>query len=440
MTRLYNEAAADADPAYIFAPQTVEQVKDILAWSGDRNLKVIIHTTGHDFEGRSGNGDVILHMGKLSNVTYDPKTEIVTVGGGARVMDVNRALAPFDRALSMGTNQGVGVAGLTLGGGGAYTSRLHGLTCDALVEIEICTFAGKRFRVTDESDPALMRLLRGAGGGWFGVITELKFRTYPIYPVTMFYAAWDIAQGRKVFGPLEQAMISAPPQLSMRIGADIFPKDRNTVFTVLGQVQGGEDELVDRHFGDLRKSGDWKVKTIPYYEAMASAVHQASGGCFKIKTRFVMKPVGSKSLVELLDYLPTWTPTANPDGAGFAMFAWGGKIREFPAEKSCVPARQAEYLNFYGSSWTRAETDKEVDEQLRWVKRMDDIVAAGGASDLSFVNFSDCDEGKYSDRHLKPFLSELTAMAKKHNPAGLWNPPSRCRQLKPSKAAVEENA
>jgi FAD/FMN-containing dehydrogenase len=72
----------------------------------------------------------------------------------------------------------VGVTGYTLGGGVSLLTRSHGLIIDHVLEFTIVT-ANEEVKVVNETtDPELFWALRGGGGGNFGIITSMKFRTF----------------------------------------------------------------------------------------------------------------------------------------------------------------------------------------------------------------------------------------------------------------------
>jgi len=77
--------------------------------------------------------------------------------------------------LPAGSCSGVGLGGLTLGGGYGLFARQFGLTCDHLERVMMVDGRGQL--VDSAKDPDLLWACRGGGNGHFGVITTLVFRT-----------------------------------------------------------------------------------------------------------------------------------------------------------------------------------------------------------------------------------------------------------------------
>jgi FAD/FMN-containing dehydrogenase len=84
---------------------------------------------------------------------------------------------PRGRLLPAGTCGGVGLAGLTLGGGYGLFSRKFGLTCDSLKRVRMVDGEG---RLQDSADnPELLWACRGGGTAGLGVVTQLEYVTHP---------------------------------------------------------------------------------------------------------------------------------------------------------------------------------------------------------------------------------------------------------------------
>ena len=70
------------------------------------------------------------------------------------------------------------IAGLALGGGFGYLTRLHGLTTDKILQLDIVTAYGEMKTVNSTSHPDLFWALQGAGAGSYGIFTSLTLRGY----------------------------------------------------------------------------------------------------------------------------------------------------------------------------------------------------------------------------------------------------------------------
>src|SRR4029077_14988253 len=96
--------------------------------------------------------------------------------GGSLLMDLDAATAAHGQAVPSGTFVDTGVGGLTLSGGISYLVASEGFACDALTGAEVVIADGSIVQVDEGRAPDLLWALRG-GGGNFGVVTRLRYRT-----------------------------------------------------------------------------------------------------------------------------------------------------------------------------------------------------------------------------------------------------------------------
>lgn len=177
--RVWN-ADIDRYPAAIVRCRDAEDVSLALRWCVERGIPVTVRGGGHNLAGTAvTDGAVLLDTALMNQVEFDLEAGTVTVGAGCRWGDVDRAAAPYDLAVPAGVVSHTGVAGLTLGGGAGYLTRLRGVTVDHVVEIEIVVADGRILTASATENPNLFWALKGAGHN-FGVATRFVFTTVTV--------------------------------------------------------------------------------------------------------------------------------------------------------------------------------------------------------------------------------------------------------------------
>jgi FAD/FMN-containing dehydrogenase len=107
-----------------------------------------------------------------------------------------------------------GIAGLTLGGGLGWLRRLHGLSCDNLLSVDIVTADGQALTANETEHRDLFWGLRG-GGGNFGVVTSFEYRLHAVGPEVMFCAVlYPIELAGDVLRAWRAFMAEAPETVS----------------------------------------------------------------------------------------------------------------------------------------------------------------------------------------------------------------------------------
>lgn len=174
LRRVWN-ADIDQHPIAIVRCTGAADAAAALKWCVDSGVPVTVRGGGHNLAGTAvADGSVLIDTGLMRKVTINTQTHTLTVGGGCRWGDVDRAAEPYNVALPAGVVSHTGVAGLTLGGGVGYLSRMFGSTVDFLREVEMITADGVVRRISAENEPDLFWALKGAGHN-FGIATEFVF-------------------------------------------------------------------------------------------------------------------------------------------------------------------------------------------------------------------------------------------------------------------------
>ncbi|KAH7886481.1 hypothetical protein F5I97DRAFT_997130 [Phlebopus sp. FC_14] len=166
------------------------------------NLKLVVKNTGHDFLGRSAaRGSFVVWTHNMKNITYSPAFvpqgapanetyDAVTLGAGVQWHEAYDAVNQYGRMMVGGISAGgsIGAAGGWLAGGGhSILSPNYGLGVDNAIEITVVLSTGDHVTANEHQFSDLFWALRGGGGGTYGIVTSVTYRTYPSLPVQMYY-------------------------------------------------------------------------------------------------------------------------------------------------------------------------------------------------------------------------------------------------------------
>ncbi|AXG71091.1 putative FAD-linked oxidoreductase YvdP [Kordia sp. SMS9] len=163
-------------PTYIAHCFTTKGVSDAVKFANYKDLKVVVKSGGHSFEGFSSSDDgLVVDVSAMKKMDWTPDHSL-TVETGCILKELYDEMLPKQRILPSGSCATVGIAGLTLGGGYGFFSRKYGLTCDSLQAITIVDGQGNILHESGTS--AILKACKGGGNGNFGIVTKMRFRTY----------------------------------------------------------------------------------------------------------------------------------------------------------------------------------------------------------------------------------------------------------------------
>lgn len=131
-------------PCIIVFCQNKNDVCNALKWARERHIPFRLRSGRHSYENFSLlNGGLIIDVSEMKQITVSTGKLTATIEAGANLGTVYKELWKYGVTIPAGTSASVGIVGLTLGGGIGMLSRLFGLTCDQLVEVEMVQACGK---------------------------------------------------------------------------------------------------------------------------------------------------------------------------------------------------------------------------------------------------------------------------------------------------------
>jgi FAD/FMN-containing dehydrogenase len=193
---VFNARFDEVRPQALVQARTVDDVRQALGFVRRFGLAVTSRSGGHSYAGHSTGRGLVIDVGPMNDVAVEGDRAVV--GAGARLHDVYGHLLAHGVCIPSGTCGGVGIAGITMGGGIGLLHRVHGLTCDALLAARVVTAEGEVRECDVELEPDLFWALRGGGGGNFGIVTSFTFRTHPVRAVERFGLVWHDEEPARV--------------------------------------------------------------------------------------------------------------------------------------------------------------------------------------------------------------------------------------------------
>ena len=193
---LYDTRFDGVHPRAVVFCESAVDVQRTIRWARKHGLRITPRSGGHSYGGYSVSPGVVVDVSRLRGITFGSGQAVV--GAGARLIDVYDRLWQHRVTVPAGTCPTVGIAGLTLGGGIGFAARKFGLTCDNLLEATVVTADGSARLCNAHSNPDLYWALRGGGGGNFGIVTRLVFRTHPVANVATCTLEWPWSDARRV--------------------------------------------------------------------------------------------------------------------------------------------------------------------------------------------------------------------------------------------------
>ncbi|MFD0361173.1 FAD-binding oxidoreductase [Nocardia sp. GCM10030253] len=415
-TRPFNKRYADVRPTAVLSVRSADDVARAITWAREENMSIVARGGGHSYAGHSVGTGLVLDLRGLDDIRVDAANGLITVGGGTRNGAIYAALERHDLAVPLGNSNEVGIGGLVLGGGVAAVSRSFGLTSDALVETEIVLADGTTRVCSATENADLFWACRGGGGGNFGVNTSFTFQARATAPSSTCLLLWSWQHAREVLAVMQEVMAQAPDEFAARIGAS-RAGDGEGVVSVIGQHLGPATELRELLAPAIAVATPERadIADRSYWEAKDYLHHETSGDPFAVRTRCTPKPLGDNGVESIVAAIDRWPGSANPDGAGVALFTWGGAINRIPVADTAFPHRDTLFLISMDTSWSTTDPAQSVWSNLEWLDGLHEDMGQH-ATDASYVNFTDPALTDWQSAYYGPNYPRLAQIKRRHDP------------------------
>ena len=364
-------------PAWLALCRSTDDVIECIKAAQRYGVALHVRSGGHSYEGLSTGPGLLVDLSLMNTIDdFDKAAKTAVIGPGTRLGKVYEYFAPYGLALTAGTCPTVGVAGLTLGGGHGFLTRMYGLTCDNLIEADLVSATGTvhtvRANATNELDRDLFWACRGGGGGSLGIVTRFKFQLHTAGKTARCRMFWpDAAQAIKAW---QKFAPKAPNGMASALNVTSGEAHSNHVML-------GDEATLRTIMEPIRKAAGATAKYTEgtYYDIMKIFFgNDTRTAPFKASSDYFNAPLDDKAIARLL--------AASRSGPGALLFeAYGGAVDRIKLADSAFAHRGALFCIQYFSGSASAAS-------LNWVKSMRTAMAPYSAG--AYVNYTDLDIGK----------------------------------------------
>ena len=411
---------ASVRPAGVVACATEGDVAASIRWCAKHEVPFAPRSGGHNYAGYSAPG-LLIGLRALNEVV--PQGRRLRLGGGATNSDVYAA-REANLYFPGGRCPGVGVAGLTLGGGLGFNDRKWGLTCDRLTETRVVLADGTLVRAADDENADLFWACRGGAGGNFGINTGFTFEAVPVSRLraTVFDLTFDLDAGVRVMEELREILdADHGNDFDVRIGFKHFG-DGTLSLWLLGQRLGDESAL-RRLFTSLLRLRPTRsfIEERGFWSAQEYLMETPGAGeAYASKSLVPDRWPDRDTVAAVAEWTRGWQPGPGRGTGYVTLFAMGGESAGPRPDETAYPHRGATFVIDIGTHWKPGAPPAEVHALLAQTRAAHHMLRRRLAIHAAYVNFPDPDLHDGQHAYYGPNYDRLVAVKRRYDPSGLF--------------------
>ena len=167
-------------PARIVLAESEEDVVAAVHSARSLGLRISVRSGGHSWTGSHlREGCLLIDVSRLNDVAINTSAGTAVAGPGKNGAELAQELERQNLFFPTGHCLGVCLGGFLLQGGFGWNSRLLGPACASVSAIDVVTAEGEFLRAGPQQNSELFWAARGAGPGFFGVVTAFHLELAP---------------------------------------------------------------------------------------------------------------------------------------------------------------------------------------------------------------------------------------------------------------------
>ena len=220
---IWNQLTPARYPQLVVQVATEHDVVEAVRFARANRMKIAVRGGGHSWVGFSlRDGSLLIDLGRLNQVSIDHEARRAAIQPAVTGRELNRQLAAHGLAFPVGHCPTVPLSGFLLNGGLGWNFNSWGPACFSVEAANVVTADGSLVVANQEQHADLLWAIRGAGPGFFAVVTQYLLKLYPVpraittstyyYPLQRIeeVGAWAASIARQLPREVELTIFFAP--------------------------------------------------------------------------------------------------------------------------------------------------------------------------------------------------------------------------------------
>lgn len=200
---------------------SAEDVIEAVNVARTRGLQVTVRSGGHSWSAaHMRDGVMLIDVSRLRDISVNADTQTAWAGPGTVGLELNQQLRRIGRIFPAGHHRSVSLGGYLLCGGWGWNARQFGVACASVIGIDVITANGELIHADEQHHSDYLWAARGAGPGFFGVVTRFHLRTFELPRAIRFSSyAYSLDDLERVTAWIMTVMPQVPRNLELIIGS-----------------------------------------------------------------------------------------------------------------------------------------------------------------------------------------------------------------------------
>ncbi len=416
---VWNARTPERYPHVVVVAESEEDVVRAVRRAGELQMKIGVRSGGHSWAGNHvRDGGMLLDISALREVAIDRASMTATVGPGCHADEVLAQLAEEDLFFPTGHCPGVGVGGYLLQGGFGWNGRVHGPACQSVQALDLVMADGRLLHASEEEHSDVLWAARGAGPGFFAVVTRFHVR---LYERPRFVANAVYLFPGEVLEDVFRWVHSIGPRLARTLELNVFihrdERGEIEVAVAAPVLESGEPQARDALavLGECPLLDRAKL-AVPFVPGQMTDLYAGSHAAYPDEHRYAVDNIWTHAPVEeLLPHLRRIADTMPPAPSHLLWMNWGPGATPAPDRVDMAFSVEDDtYIAAYGV-W---QDPREDDANVAWAtERMREMEHLASGIQLADENLANRPARFMTDTN----LARLDELREKHDPSSRFH-------------------